>query len=272
MKKLILLGSLLASSSLLLTPAWATTRSNSEKLQNKMDNYEVDLTSMVDDLTDAQNLDLEDDSVDNADYQLALLKYTAAYPILADAVVRTQQILSVTQYINSLPQKDKKAIRLTFQNLIAQIQTYQNDMVDDLALAADEDTESTGLNAVEGDITDARNYISSNKRDPHNTIEDYLKNYDNNARLDYEDTLDTTLDTYDLYKVLFSADDMKNFKTRFTNANAFYSDGVALYYRGISAQEDRDLQLLNRAAKKYKKVRYWLKLTNDAVSTLSVQL
>ncbi|MEK7540460.1 MAG: hypothetical protein AAB558_04395 [Patescibacteria group bacterium] len=272
MKKILTLTSLLVGSCLLATPALAATRSDSEKLQNKIDNFETNMDMIVDDLAAAQDLELEDDSIENADYELAVIKYNEAYPILSEAVVKTQGLLSVTKYINTIPEQDTKIIRISFRKLIAQIQTYQEDLDAGLALAGDEETADDGLGEVETSITDARNYISSNKRVPHDAVEDYLKNFDNAARLDYEGTLEDTQEIYDLYVELFSTDEIQKFKTRFTNASAYYSDGVALYNKGITSDEDRDLQLLNRAAKKYKKVRYWLKLTNDAISTLSVQL
>lgn len=65
MKKILTFACLLVSSSLLINPVQATTRSNSEKLQNKIDNFETNLVSLVDDLDAAQDLELDDDSIED---------------------------------------------------------------------------------------------------------------------------------------------------------------------------------------------------------------
>lgn len=271
MNKFLLTFSLIALAGSLASPALAA-KSNSEKLQNKLDNFEDTLSSISDDINDVRNLDLEpgDDTL-HPDRDLAQLKYDAAFPLLEDAIVQTKKLLTITTYINGIPSNDKKATLITFEKLIAQFQTYQDDLDDGMTLANDDETESQGLSAVENAVGTSRSYISGAKDDPHVTIEKYLKNFDNSSKENYTESLAAVQSTYDLYKVKFSQTEIQTFKSQFTSASAYYSDGLALYNRGVAGDEQRDLQLLNRGAKKFVKSRYWLKQIYNTVLALSLR-
>lgn len=247
--------------------------SDSERLQNTVDNFEVNMGTVVDDLDAVMSLTLdEDQEYDNENYSLAELKYAEAGPILDQTIVYIDNLKLVTQYLVGVSKEDKKAIKVSLQEMIVQIAVYKQDLDDGFERAGEEDGASEGLGQVEDAISEAKDYISSNTTQPHDTIESYMKAYTFMMKEQYKDSLDYALDAYDNYKDILGKSAVSVFLDRLNTASSRYSDGAAFYNKAIEADEERDLQLLNRSAKKMLQARKWLAKTFNTMNELEESL
>lgn len=258
-------------SSLSLGQVALAANSNSEKLQNKIDNFEEKLINNKEDLNDASSLDLpDDDTSDDPNLTLTQLRYDAAYPLVTDSIRQIKSLKTITNFLNGISKKDKHAILTSLQEMVVQLKTYQSDMDDGLSVAADNSDD--GLSEVSTAIGESRDYLSSYNDLPHDTLEEYLKNFGDMTYANYKDTLSGLNDTYDQYLILLGSTKTGTFKSKLTKANSKYSEAVALYNKGIDQSETRDLQLLNRAAKKMLQTQHWISETYKEITTLEPSL
>lgn len=252
---------------LLLCGSPAFAKSNSEKLQNQIDNFESALENYRDDYIAAVELELPDSendtrTDDEKNTELAQMKYDAAYSIYADVATEIQDIKSVTDYLNDFKKKDKKAVKISLQIMTAQLTNYKQDLEDGLALVyqstPENSTVSAGLSAIETAIWDTEIYIDDNKTLFHDALEGYMYQFAITKKINYEYTLSQVDTIYDLYEEYYGESQITTFNDYRANAQAAYSEGLALYNRGIDGSEARDLQLLNRAINKWLTASDWI--------------
>lgn len=269
-KQILVLPALLAL--FVAVPTQAAV-SDSDRLQNTVDKFEVNIETVVDDLNEVMNLTLdEDEEYDNENYSLAELKHAEAGPILDQAIVYIDDLKQVTQYLAGISKEDKKTIKISLQEMIVQIAVYKHDLDDGFERAGEEDGASEGLNQVEDAVSAARDYISSSKTQPHATIEGYMKAYTFMMKDQYKKSLDYASDAYDNYKDILGKSTVSVFLDRLNTASSRYSDGAAFYNKAIESDEERDLQLLNRAANKMLQARKWLAKTFSTMNELEDSL
>lgn len=252
--------------------------SNSEKLQNKLDNYESTLDNYAEEFAAANDLQLPDveggdtRTDDEKNAALAQLKYDAALPIFAETLGAIQDIKTITQYLNDVKKKDKQAMRISLQTMTAQLLIYKQDLNEGLELTqettVENNTAGAGLSAIDAAINSAEYYLSDNKRLFHDALESYLYNFAITKKINYAYTLEQIDTTYDLYKEYLGEAEIATVREYRANAQAAYSEALALYNRGIDSGEKRDLQLLNRALNKMLTTRYWLAKVYSALAEL----
>lgn len=237
--------------------------SNSEKLQNKVDNFEERVGGYVDDFDAALDIDLPEPEVEEGEdvdqealvEELANMRYEAAKPVFTRAIEDAQSMKSITRYLNGIDKKDIRAIKVSLQEIIVQLELYEVDL-DEASTQEDADDY---LSAVEGAIGLADQFLEAKDTLLSDTIEEYLANGTNSMRLSQERSLENLVATYEVYKIAVSADTVEDLKNLLFNAQSTYTEAVAFYNKGSNGSEARDLQLLNRSMKKMLQTRTWIK-------------
>lgn len=243
--------------------------SDSEKLQNQVNDFQDNLEDYAVDFDDAQALELPEDSEsEDEDRELAQMKYDDALPTFIAVLEDIQDAQGTTKYMSDIHKKDKRNVRVALQDMYIEIYALQNNMQDAMNLEDSSDM----LNAVEDAIADAESYLNTNDGKWHDALQLYLEGHADALETNYTDALEVVDNIYELYKIELGEENITAFADDRNNFNSEYSEGVALLERAKSSSENRDLQLFNRAINKFTKARSALKKTYSEIDALEETL